>query len=231
MDGQDIRATNAATYRQPIALVSQEPTLFEGTIRSNLLLGLPPHLPTPSDKEIEAATSAASLHSFIASLPESYSTPLSSATHASLSGGQKQRLCIARALLRKPRLLLLDEATSSLDSHSEREVQAAIENVVEGKQMTVVVVAHRLSTVQRADRIFVLGEGDGKGAKVVESGTHTELVGRKGTYWAMVSTFLAGEVPCSVDRVLTLCSARLRLWTDSVAGSVTSWAGFLPVPI
>ena len=187
LDDMDIRSLPAAKYRQPIALVSQEPTLFEGTIRSNLLLGIPSHTPTPSDDEIHAAASAASLHTFITSLPEGYNTPVSATSHGSLSGGQKQRLCIARALLRKPRLLLLDEATSSLDSQSERDVQAALEKVVEGRQMTVCVVAHRLATVQRADRIFVLGEGEGRGARVLEQGTHKELVGRRGTYWAMVS--------------------------------------------
>lgn len=184
-------------YRTACALVSQEPTLFSGSVRENLILGLPASTPS-SDTDIEAACKAAEIHDFIASLPQGYGTPLAAGTHASLSGGQKQRLCIARALLRKPRLLLLDEATSSLDSESERCVQRAIERVAGSGQVTVVVVAHRLATVQGAGRIVVLGEGGRgvggrgrgerggeKGAGIVEEGTHAELVARRGVYWGM----------------------------------------------
>jgi ATP-binding cassette subfamily B (MDR/TAP) protein 1 len=99
-----------------------------------------------------------------------------------LSGGQKQRIAIARALIRNPKILLLDEATSSLDSESEKLVQAAFERA--GKGRTMVVVAHRLATVQNADVIFVLGR-DGEGAKVLEKGTHGELVARRGIYYQM----------------------------------------------
>jgi ATP-binding cassette subfamily B (MDR/TAP) protein 1 len=178
IDGIPMADVPLSTYRSACALVSQEPTLFEGTIRENLVLGLPTD---PSDDAVEYACRAAEIHDFIISLPQSYSTPISAGTHASLSGGQKQRLCIARALLRRPRLLLLDEATSSLDSQSESLVQRAIERVAGSGKVTVVVVAHRLATVQNAGRIVVLGEG----GKILEEGRHTELVLRRGIYWGM----------------------------------------------
>ena len=176
-----LSSTVASTYRKSLSLVSQEPHLFEGSIRSNLLLGLDPSRISSAD--IEAACQAAEIHSFITSLPASYATLLSSTgSSSSLSGGQKQRLCIARALLRKPKLLLLDEATSSLDSQSESLVQAAIEKLAKGREMTIVVVAHRLATVQKADVIHVMGEG----GKVLERGGHQELVAKRGAYWTMV---------------------------------------------
>ena len=178
INGTQIELIPLGAYRESCALVSQEPTLFEGTIRENLVLGLP-HEPTL--ESIEEFCKAAEIHDFIVSLPHSYNTSLSAGTHASLSGGQKQRLCVARALLRKPRLLLLDEATSSLDSQSEGLVQKAIDNLAANSSVTVVVVAHRLATVQNVGRIVVLGEG----GNIVEEGTHTQLVQRRGVYWDM----------------------------------------------
>lgn len=178
IDGTDIKQVPLGPYRASCALVSQEPTLFQGTILENLAIGLPHE---PSLEDVEEACRAAEIHDFIASLPQAFNTPLSASTHASLSGGQKQRLCIARAVLRKPRLLLLDEATSSLDSQSEALVQKAIEKVAGSGSVTVLVVAHRLATVQNAGRIMVLGEG----GRVVEDGNHTQLVRKRGVYWDM----------------------------------------------
>lgn len=178
MDGADLVELPMTDYRNACALVSQEPTLFEGSVRDNLAMGLKE---APSQESIEEACRAAEILDFIVSLPQAFDTPLSAGTHASLSGGQKQRLCIARALLRKPRLLLLDEATSSLDSQSERLVQKAIEKVAANKSVTIVVVAHRLATVQNADRIVVLGDG----GKILEEGSHSDLLRRRGTYWNM----------------------------------------------
>ena len=178
IDGIDLAQVPLSSYRSACALVSQEPTLFEGTVRENLVLGLPNGA---DDEDLEKACRAAEIHDFTTSLPQSYATPLSAGTHASLSGGQKQRLCIARALLRKPRLLLLDEATSSLDSQSESLVQKAIEKVAGSGKVTVVVVAHRLATVQNAGRIVVLGEG----GKILEEGRHADLVKQRGVYWGM----------------------------------------------
>ncbi|RWA13736.1 hypothetical protein EKO27_g1339 [Xylaria grammica] len=154
---------------------AQEPTLFQGTLRENILLGVNPD--SISEEQLHAVCRDASIHDFIVSLPDGYNTEIGS-RGVSLSGGQKQRIAIARALIRQPDILLLDEATSSLDSESEKLVQAAFERAASGR--TMVVVAHRLATVQNADVIFVLGEG-----KVLEQGSHNELLKKKGVYWNM----------------------------------------------
>ncbi|KAF2034262.1 P-loop containing nucleoside triphosphate hydrolase protein [Setomelanomma holmii] len=172
---QDITSLSPSSYRAQLSLVAQEPTLYEGTIRENVALSVD----TASDDEIEAACRDAQLHDFITSLPESYNTQLGP-KGMSLSGGQKQRLSLARALLRKPKLLLLDEATSSLDSESEKLVQEAIERAAGDVGRTVIAVAHRLATIQKADVIFVLGSG-----KVLERGDHQSLLRRRGVYWQM----------------------------------------------
>lgn len=151
---------------------------FIGSIRDNILLGL--DVNTIADDQVHDACRDALIHDFIVSLPGSYNTDVGSGGVA-LSGGQKQRISIARALVCNPRILLLDEATSSLDSESERLVQAALERAAKGR--TLVVVAHRLSTVQNADVIFVLGE-DGQ---ILEKGSHLELLGKRGVYDQMVS--------------------------------------------
>ena len=188
IDGANVQDIPLGAYRSQLALVGQEPTLFEGSIRENLMFGLSQstttdeaHATTPNDATIEEACRAAEIHDFISSLPEGYATQLTSGTHASLSGGQKQRLCIARALLRRPRLLLLDEATSSLDSQSERLVKTAIEGIASRGDVTIVVVAHRLATVQGANRIVVLGQF----GQIVEIGRHSELISKRGIYWRM----------------------------------------------
>lgn len=185
LNEQDITTINQASYRRSLSLVAQEPRLFEGTIRDNITIGLDSSEYT--EEELIKACSDAEIHEFIVSLPEGYSTELGIKAQAALSGGQKQRLCIARALLRKPSLLLLDEATSSLDSQSEKLVQAALDKLAERRSMTIVAVAHRLATIQKADVIFVFGESQsGKGSRIVEQGTHQELLRSKGTYWQMV---------------------------------------------
>lgn len=178
VDGTELQNVPLQEYRSLCGLVSQEPTLFEGTVRENLILGLPAE---PSQDTIDEACRMAEIYDFITSLPKSFDTDLAAGTHASLSGGQKQRMCIARALLRKPRLLLLDEATNNLDGVSADLVQQAIEGIASTKKMTVVVVAHRLAAVQRADRIIVVGEG----GVILEEGTHSELLQRRGAYWGM----------------------------------------------
>jgi len=179
-NGQDITSLDPAEYRRQISLVSQEPTLYEGTIRENVALSVD----TASDEEIEQACRDAQIHDFITSLPSGYSQRLGP-KGMSLSGGQKQRLSLARALLRKPKLLLLDEATSSLDSESEKLVQEAIERAAGEGSKTVIAVAHRLATIQKADVIFVLGSG-----KVLERGDHQSLLRKRGIYWQMVSFIL-----------------------------------------
>ncbi|KAK3300285.1 P-loop containing nucleoside triphosphate hydrolase protein [Chaetomium fimeti] len=174
-NGKDITDVNVYEYRKLLSLVAQEPSLFHGTIRENLLLGVDPS--TVTDEQLHQCCRDASIHDFIVSLPDGYDTNIGS-RGVSLSGGQKQRISIARALMRNPRVLLLDEATSSLDSESEKLVQAAFERVAKGR--TTVAVAHRLATIQKADIIYVLGEG-----KVLEKGTHAELLKQKGVYWHM----------------------------------------------
>ncbi|KAL6908412.1 multidrug resistance-type transporter protein [Trichoderma evansii] len=174
-NGQDIADVNVFDYRKHLSLVAQEATLFQGTLRDNIILGVDDA--TVTDEQIHQACRDASIHDFIVSLPEGYNTNIGS-RGVSLSGGQKQRVAIARALIRNPNILLLDEATSSLDSESEKLVQAAFERASKGR--TMVVVAHRLATVQNADVIFVLGEG-----KLLEQGSHMELLKKKGVYWNM----------------------------------------------
>ncbi|KAF5627283.1 multidrug resistance [Fusarium tjaetaba] len=173
-NGQDIAANNVYTYRRHLSLVAQESSLFQGTLRENILLGVED---TVDDATVHRVCQEASIHEFIMSLPEGYQTQVGS-RGVTLSGGQRQRVAIARALMRNPDILLLDEATSSLDSESEKLVQEAFERA--GKGRTMVVVAHRLATVQNADVIFVLGEG-----KLIEKGSHRELLAARGVYWQM----------------------------------------------
>jgi ATP-binding cassette subfamily B (MDR/TAP) protein 1 len=172
----NISELDVREYRKMISLVAQEPTLFQGTIKENILLGVEE---STSTEILHQACRDAEIHDFIMSLPEGYQTDVGTKGIA-LSGGQKQRIAIARALIRDPKILLLDEATSSLDSESEKLVQAAFERA--GKGRTMVVVAHRLATVQNADVIFVLGEG-----KVLETGDHNQLLRKRGVYYQMVS--------------------------------------------
>ncbi|KAK0734121.1 P-loop containing nucleoside triphosphate hydrolase protein [Lasiosphaeria miniovina] len=174
-NGKDITQVNLYEYRKLLSLVAQESALFQGTIRENVLLGVDPSEVT--EEQMHQCCKDASIHDFIVSLPDGYNTNIG-ARGVNLSGGQKQRISIARALIRDPRVLLLDEATSSLDSASEKLVQAAFERVAKGR--TTVAVAHRLATIQNADIIYVLGEG-----KVLESGSHSELLKKKGVYWTM----------------------------------------------
>ncbi|SCO83397.1 related to multidrug resistance protein [Fusarium oxysporum] len=175
LNGKDATDINLYEYRKYFSLVAQEATLFQGTIRENILLGVDPLAIT--DEQLHQACRDASIHDFIVSLPEGYNTNIGS-RGVSLSGGQKQRVAIARALIRDPKVLLLDEATSSLDSESEKLVQSAFERASEGR--TMLVVAHRLATVQNADVIFVLGDG-----QLLEHGNHAELLKRRGVYWNM----------------------------------------------
>lgn len=184
--GKDINSIDISSYRSSLALVSQEPQLFDGTIRDNLLLGQTQTDAITEPQMIQACRDA-EIHDFIASLPDGYNTPLG-VTQTALSGGQKQRICIARALFRKPCLLLLDEATSNLDSQSERLLQDAIERLAKKRNMTIIAVAHRLATIQKANSIFVLGqEVYDTCTRLIESGTHSELIQKRGAYWEMVS--------------------------------------------
>uniref|UniRef100_K3WTD5 Bile salt export pump n=1 Tax=Globisporangium ultimum (strain ATCC 200006 / CBS 805.95 / DAOM BR144) TaxID=431595 RepID=K3WTD5_GLOUD len=166
LDGRDISSLNVKWLRSQIGLVSQEPVLFATTIYENIAAG---RGNVTRDQVIEAAK-LANAHTFIMSLPENYDT-LVGEKGVSLSGGQKQRVAIARAIVREPKILMLDEATSALDSESEHVVQAALNDLMDKTQMTTLVIAHRLSTVRRADKIVVLSDGT-----VVEEGPHDALL-------------------------------------------------------
>lgn len=198
--GRNLRELDVSSYRRALALVGQEPELFGGSIQENLLLGLNLHGhdgdgdDDDAESEMERACQQAEIHDFIMSLPNGYSTELGTNAQVSLSGGQKQRLCIARALLRSPSVLLLDEATSSLDSESERLIQDALERLAAERDMIIVAVAHRLATIQKADCIYVFGDGaEREGSRIAERGTHQELLKRGGLYFQMVCLLFSIE--------------------------------------
>ncbi|NNM81893.1 MAG: ABC transporter ATP-binding protein, partial [Burkholderiales bacterium] len=173
VDGKDIRAFPVSKYRQNIGLVLQEPFLFFGTIAENIAYGKP----DASLDEIVAAARAAHAHEFILRLPHGYDSLVGERGQA-LSGGERQRISIARALLIDPRILIMDEATSSVDTETELEIQGALENLVQGR--TTIAIAHRLSTLRRADRLVVMERG-----KVVETGPHDELLAKGGAYFRL----------------------------------------------
>lgn len=170
IDGQDLRQVRLESWYRQIALVPQETILFGGTILDNIRYGNR----HASEEAVKEASRAAHAHDFIMSFPDQYQTVVGE-KGINVSGGQRQRIAIARAILKNPRLLLLDEATSALDSESERLVQEALEQLMKGR--TTFVIAHRLTTIQRADRILVLNKG-----RLVETGTHNELMDGKGLY-------------------------------------------------
>ena len=168
MDGERVDAVDAQWVRQQVGLVEQEPALFTGTIADNIRYGRP----EATEAEVQQAAKEANAHEFIAAFPEQYETYVGERGKAQLSGGERQRITLARALVKQPPILVLDEATSALDHENERLVQAALDKAMKGR--TTIVVAHRLSTVEKADVIFVL-----EGGKVAEKGTFKELMGRK----------------------------------------------------
>ena len=170
IDGQDLRQVTMDSWYRQIALVPQETILFGGTILDNIRYGDS----EATEEKVVAASRAAHAHDFIMSFPDQYQTIVGE-KGINVSGGQRQRIAIARAIVKNPRILLLDEATSALDSESERLVQEALEQLMKGR--TTFVIAHRLTTIQRADRILVLNKG-----RLVETGTHAELMDSKGLY-------------------------------------------------
>jgi ATP-binding cassette, subfamily B, bacterial MsbA len=184
IDGQDVRDVSVASIRSQIGVVTQETVLFNDTLRNNIAYGQP----AISQKQVEAAARAALAHDFIMELPAGYETVIGE-KGVRLSGGERQRIAIARALLKNAPILILDEATSALDSESEALVQSALGNLMTGR--TVVVIAHRLSTVRRADRIVVLENGT-----IADIGAHEELMQKLGTYRRLYELqFIDVEVP------------------------------------
>jgi ABC-type multidrug transport system fused ATPase/permease subunit len=173
IDGQDIRSVSLESLRERISIVSQEPFLFNGTVRENILYGKL----DATETELQDAARAAKCHEFISRLPDGYDSHVGE-RGVKLSVGEKQRVSIARALLKDTPLLILDEATASIDSDTESRLQAALEAVMEGR--TALVIAHRLSTIRAVDSIVVFHRG-----RVIETGSHDELLAKGGVYAAI----------------------------------------------
>jgi subfamily B ATP-binding cassette protein MsbA len=180
-DGTDLRAARVSSLRGHLALVTQETVLFNDTVRHNIAYGMP----EATEAELVKAARVAFAHDFIMELPHGYDTIVGE-RGIFLSGGQRQRLAIARAVLADAPVLILDEATSALDAESERLVQRALANLIRNR--TTIVIAHRLSTVRRADRIVVMERG-----RIIETGTHTELLAHGGQYRRLYELQFADE--------------------------------------
>jgi ATP-binding cassette subfamily B protein len=206
IDGVDVRRIKLSSLAELIGMVTQETYLFHASVRDNLLYARP----GAGQEEIEAAARAAFIHQRILELPDGYDTLVGERGYR-MSGGEKQRLAIARALLKDPRILVLDEATSSLDTASERLVQAALRPLTAGR--TTLAIAHRLSTILSADVIFVVERGC-----VVERGTHQELLGRGGLYADLYrQQFQGGLVEARCEDGIVLVSGDV-LTTSAAAG-------------
>ncbi|EGT35408.1 hypothetical protein CAEBREN_30832 [Caenorhabditis brenneri] len=188
LDGVDLREINVSSLREQIGIVSQEPVLFDGTIFENIMMG---NEKATHDEVIEAGKMA-NANDFIKRLPDGYQTRVGE-KGVQLSGGQKQRIAIARALIKNPRILLLDEATSALDTEAEREVQGALDAAQAGR--TTIIVAHRLSTIRNADKIFVFKAGD-----IVEVGSHEELMNKQGIFYDMTQAQVVRQQQQEAER-------------------------------
>jgi len=225
LDGTDLKAIHINDLRSCIGVVSQEPILFDSTIEDNIRYGKP----GATIKEIMEAAESANAHDFIMSFPDGYQTQVGP-KGGKLSGGQKQRVAIARAILRDPPILILDEATSALDSRSEKLVQQALDKLIKqddstqaARSRTIIVIAHRLSTVRNADRIVVLGSPEGTstaltGSIILEQGSHDELMQlEKGFYKALVGAgkkSSAGLVDDNTDASTALTKSESRGFTE-----------------
>eukprot|EP00882_Tetradesmus_deserticola_P009457 GHRQ01009982.1.p1 GENE.GHRQ01009982.1~~GHRQ01009982.1.p1 ORF type:complete len:424 (+),score=181.45 GHRQ01009982.1:207-1478(+) len=195
VDGRDIGLYDPKWLRRHVALVSQEPVLFARSVRRNICYGMEQDdgcAAAPTQEALEAAARQANAHDFISAFPEGYETGCGE-KGVVLSGGQKQRIAIARALVRQPQVLLLDEATSALDTESEAVVQEALNRLMAGR--TVVVVAHRLSTIRDAHRICVVSQG-----QVAEQGSHEQLMAAKGMYAQLIGRQLTSSSSACLSR-------------------------------
>jgi subfamily B ATP-binding cassette protein MsbA len=173
LDGKNLRELDSKSLRQLMGIVGQETILFHDTIFNNIAYGKR----DATQQQVEEAAKAANAHEFVSQMPEGYQTVIGE-RGVRLSGGERQRISIARAILKNPPILIFDEATSALDAHSEVLVQQAIDRLMSNR--TAIVIAHRLSTVQRADRIVVLDQG-----RIMEMGKHQKLLEKRGLYWKL----------------------------------------------
>ena len=183
MDSHDVRDVTLESLRSQIGMVMQETFLFNMTIRENISYGKP----DATQEQIEAAARAANAHDFIAELEHGYDT-FTGERGVRLSGGQRQRIAIARAILVDPRILILDEATSSVDNRTDYLIRQALDTLMQDR--TTIVIAHRLTTVERADRIVVLDRG-----RIVEDGTHAELMAANALYWRLYTRAFRDDKP------------------------------------
>jgi len=214
-DGQDIRRATLESVRGQLGVVFQDTFLFDASVRENIALGRP----GASDEEIHAAARAAALDDFVRTLPRGYDTMVGE-RGGRLSGGQRQRLAIARALLRDPTVLLLDEATSALDPRTERLISDTLNEV--GRGRTTVAVTHRLTSVVHYDRIFVVAEG-----RIVEQGTHADLVETGGVYATLWAEQTGGAIPTEPPFDAVSALARLQLFAQLGPDELADVAGRL----
>jgi ATP-binding cassette subfamily B (MDR/TAP) protein 9 len=211
ISGRPVEQFDPVWLRRHVAIVGQEPTLFARSIRRNIIYGLEGTVDEPSQADIEEAALQSNAHEFIMKMPKGYDTQVGE-RGVQLSGGQKQRIALARSLVRKPKVLLLDEATSALDTESEAVVQAALDKVMKQQGRTVLVIAHRLSTVKNADLIVCIADG-----KVAEKGTHDELVAKQGVYATLVQKQIEGMAQAEEHKDTTTTAA-----AAAAAGSETT---------
>ena len=214
LDGLPLADYRLASLRRQIALVSQNVTLFNDTLRNNIAYG---RLAAASDGEIRAAVRRAHAEDFVEALPQGWDTPVGD-DGARLSGGERQRVAIARALLKDAPLLILDEATSSLDAKVERHIQAALDEVMQGR--TTLVIAHRLSTIERADVIMVV-----EGGRIVESGSHADLLAAGGAYAGLYRSQFGGEKLVAKPKAAALPVAATPQSAGRFGRLVEAWYG------